>query len=218
MFRNQSPPLGIAPEDERLDIAKLKDEVFEYVEREIRALGIVRDWWETPESIPTWAPAQGNRNFLQATVPLQSSQSSEDLEVKQVLKAKVGRTDKVPCQITHPDTSKQVAKHKFPSDRWERHPGRWIRIQNGPRKSMLSPTGMKDGPHVNDLDNMRINDLRYCEDDKCEIIRDQRMLPEGRVRKFKKRWVGSTIFQIRELGKVLSRAQIFCEEKAEHPF
>ena len=38
---------------------------------------------------------------------------------KKVLRVRVGDIDRIPKELKHLDTSKQVSKHKFPQDRWE---------------------------------------------------------------------------------------------------
>ena len=40
---------------------------------------------------------------------------------------------------------------------------------------MFIPTGAKNGPNVNELDRVRVTDIRYCDDDKTETVRDQWM-------------------------------------------
>ena len=92
-----------------------------------------------------------------------------------------------------------------------KHLGCWVRLHSRPRKSMFIRTGTKDGPNVNDLDRVRITDLRFCDDDKTETIRAQWMSAGGRIRTFKKRWTGCTDFQIREPGKPTSKIESVVE-------
>ena len=98
------------------------------------------------------APMGSFQSFFQTAFLLQPDKPSEDVKLKRIIRVEVGRTEKIPQDIKHLDASKQVAKHKFPSDRWERQPGCWIRVHNRPRRSMFIFTGTKDGPNCDDLD------------------------------------------------------------------
>ena len=83
-----------------------------------------------------------------------------------------------------------------------------MRVHTRPRKSLFIPTGTKDGPNINDLDRNRVTDLRFCDDDKTETIRDQWMSSGGRSRAFKKRWTGCTIFQLKVPGRQPREIQV----------
>ena len=92
---------------------------------------------------------------------------------KRVPKVKGGAIERIPRELKHLDTSSEVSKHGFPQDRWERHPGCWVRVQSRPHKSLFIPTGTKDGPNINDLDRVRVTDIRFSDDDKTETVHDQ---------------------------------------------
>ena len=81
-------------------------------------------------------------------------------------------------------------------------------MHSRPRKSLFIPTVTKDGPKVNDLDRHRVIDIRFCDDDKTETVRDQWMSSGGRSGSFKKRWTGCSIFQIKVPGKHPAEVQV----------
>ena len=81
-------------------------------------------------------------------------------------------------------------------------------MHSQPRKSLFIPTSTKDGPNVNDLDRNRVTDIRFCDDDKTENVRDQWMPSGGRSRSIKKRWTGCSIFQIQVPGKHPAEVQV----------
>ena len=63
------------------------------------------------------------RSFLSSGGLPNAEKEADKGKSKKILRVKVGEIDRIPKERKHLDTSKQVSKHKFPQDRWERHPG-----------------------------------------------------------------------------------------------
>ena len=197
-LRLDGTALGHDPKDPRLDPFLLKDQVHRFAnQKALDALESSHTSWDSEPGETLAANCVSILSFLSSGDLPNAESEAEKGRSKNILRVKVGDVDRIPKELKHLDTSKQVSKHKFPQDRWERHPGCWVRVHTRPRKSLFIPTGTKDGPNINDLDRNRVTDIRFCDDDKTETIRDQWMSSGGRSRTFKKRWTGCSIFQLK---------------------
>ena len=197
------------PRDPRLDPLLLRDRIQDYVSsKDLEALKASHTWWDsTPDELQAHFES-GTVSFLSSGVLPDPQGAQETGKKKRILKVKVGAIERVPREVEHLEISNQVSKHKFPQDRWERHPGYWVRVHSRPRKSLFIPTGTKDGPNVNDLDRVRVTDVRFCDDDKTETVRGQWISSGGRSRLFKKSWTGCSIFQIKVPGKPPAKVEV----------
>ena len=142
---------GYRPDDPGRDVAKMKESVQDYVSsRDFKFLEESQEWWSsTPQEVhPNLGEA--TVSFL-STGAIPNSQGKHDgTTTKTILKVMAGAIERIPKELKHLDTSQQVSKHKFPQDRWAKHPGCWVHVHSRPRKSMLIPTGTKNGPNVPD--------------------------------------------------------------------
>ena len=168
-LRLDGTSVGYDPEDPRLNPVWLKDKIRDYVSSgDLEALEKSHTWWgSTPEEMQACFKASHVSSLSSGALP-DPQGAQETGKKKKILKVNVGAIERIPRELKHLETSKQIFKHKFPQDRRERHPGCWVRVHSLPHKSLFIPTGTKDGPNINDLNRVRVADLRFFDDDKTE--------------------------------------------------
>eukprot|EP00973_Karenia_brevis_P054188 7529102-Karenia_brevis.AAC.1 len=57
----------------------------------------------------------------------------------------------------------------------------------GPRKTLFTPTGTKNGPPLHELVEFRVTDVKFCDGSGKEAIHDQWLTHDGQHRVLKKR-------------------------------
>eukprot|EP00973_Karenia_brevis_P019880 2727244-Karenia_brevis.AAC.1 len=60
-----------------------------------------------------------------------------------------------------------------------------------PRKTLFTPTGIKKGPSLDDLEKFGVADLQFCDGNEQVIIYDHWLTHDGQHRVLKKKMDGS---------------------------
>ena len=119
-------------------------------------------WWPVVESNPMKRTTTESYHVAdlkgKAEPPSLERKPKKKREPLKIIKIS---NDEIPESAKYVGTCRELCHRKFPVDYWQQQPGCWMRVHNRPRKAMFTPTGIKNGPPLNLLDESRVANVKF---------------------------------------------------------